>query len=173
MKTLSLVNEWPLNLYRKLHDNNTLTEFPKDFENRLGMCVLYGYLSDRVLSMILFKYKYGMSKYAIASMMGVTTSTIDYGLSYGIRRIISNAMSIIDDINKDPLDMTMRDLRLPVRLINILNRELGSYGSELTVRDLIKHSKSELLDTPNNGIGVVSINMINNRLSVYEMKLME
>lgn len=82
-----------------------------------------------------------------------------------------NAMSIIDDVHKAPLEMTMRDLRLPVRLVNSLNRHLGSYGNELIVAKLIEHSASELLANPYNGIGYKSIEIINDRLGMYNLKL--
>ena len=103
--------------------------------------------------------------------MKVNTATIVGYWAYGLRRIMFNAMSIIDDIHKDPLEMTMRDLCLPVRLINGLNRHLGSYGSELTVETLINHSASELLANPYNGIGYKSIEIINDRLGRYNLKL--
>lgn len=45
--------EWPINLYRKLHDNNALEEVPNDFESRLWKCVDYGYLSTKVLNAII------------------------------------------------------------------------------------------------------------------------
>ena len=165
------VKEWPINLYRKLHDNNTLINVPVDFESRLWKCVDAGYLSTKVLNAILFKYKYGMNKYTIASLMKVTTITVTGYWSYGMRRIMFNGMSIIDDIHKDPLEMTMRDLRLPVRLVNGLNRQLGSYGTELTVSKLIKCSASDLLANPYNGIGIKSIDIINEKLAEYNLKL--
>lgn len=175
IKELHLIptKKWPINLWRKLHDDSTLIDAPKNFESRLCKCTDAGIICILHLNIITLKYKYNMPAREIGRILEITTSEINELIRSGILLIKINGMSIIDDDKKDVLNMTMRDIGMCTRLSNALNRCLGSYGHELTVSELLTHSQSELLDNPYNRIGVMSIKEIKEILSKYGLEMKE
>lgn len=163
------VETWPLNLWRKLHNDNTLINVPDDFESRLFECVTVKILPINYLNTIILKYKYGMPTRDIGRIFNIKSSDAGKLIRTGIQFIMHYGMGIIDE--KDVLDMTIRDIGICPRLSNALNRHLSSYGHELTVSELINHSERDLLDNPYNRIGIKSVEEIQEKLSKYGLKM--
>ena len=164
------IEAWPLNLWRKLHNDNTLINIPDDFESRLFECIAAKILPINYLNTITLKYKYGMPARDIGIVFNIKSSDASKLIRTGIQLIMHNGMGIIDG-KKDVLDMTIRDICICPRVSNALNRYLSSYGHELTVSELVNHSESDLLDNPYNRIGIKSVEEIREKLSKYGLKM--